>query len=188
MEVILTLLLEAIKGELQAEHRYGLCAVQAKKEGLPTIGILFSALARAEAIHAANHRRALEKNNGRQMEKLAGYEPAILSTVENLSAAIVAERGEFQTMYPRMEKQIRKAYGNSFTAKIALLSLRWACESEQEHCQQLQKAYDAAREGRDLSGEVYLCSVCGNLHLGSGAPEKLCPVCGHDLSFYTRVQ
>jgi len=188
MDILHSLLLEAIKGELQAEHRYGLCAVQAKKEGLPTIGILFSALSRAEAIHAANHRRALEKNNGRLTEKHAGYEPVIQTTVENLSAAIGAESVEFQTMYPRMEKQIRKAHRNSFTAKIALLSLRWASESEREHCRLLQRAYEAGRLGRDLSGEVYLCSVCGNLHLGSGAPEKLCPVCGHDLSFYTRVQ
>lgn len=188
MDILHTTLLEALEGELQAEHRYGLCAEQARKEGLPTIGALFSALSRAEAIHAVNHRRALEKNDCRQTVKLVGYKPVIQTTVENLREAIATESGEFQTMYPRMEKQIRKAHGNSFSAKIALLSLRWACDSEREHWRLLQKAHEAAAEGRDLSGEVYICSVCGNLHFGAGAPEKLCPVCGHDLNFYTRVQ
>lgn len=188
MDILHSLLQEAIEGELQAEHRYGLCAAQAQKEGLPNIGILFLALSKAEAIHAENHRRALEKNGGRNMVNIDGYEPAIGTITENLSSAIAVEEDEFQTMYPSMEKQIKKAHGKSFRAKIALLSLQWASESERGHCQLLQKAYEAAKEGRDLAGEVYLCSVCGNLHLGAGSPDKLCPVCGHDLNFYRKVQ
>jgi len=186
MELIQTLLLEALTGELQAELRYGQCALQARQEGLPNVGILFAALSRAEAIHAANHKRALAKNGYDGALPKASDEVQLLTTKDNLRLAIETEKSEYKTMYPAMEKKIRAVYKGRFEAKIALLSMRWACESEQEHFALLQKAFAAVESGRDLDGEVYLCSVCGNIHVGT-APEKLCPVCGHDLSFYRKV-
>jgi len=189
MAEIHSILKQAIAGESAAERKYRECVPIALEEGYAKIATLFTALSRAEAIHAANHQRALEKN---------GYAGALLdfkqpspesSTKRNLEVAIKAEQQEHKEMYPSFRRRIRKIHGDSFTAKIALLSIRWASDSEAEHSVLLKAALAALNGGNDVGGgEYYLCSVCGNIHFSMHAPEELCKVCGHDISFFTRVE
>lgn len=181
--------MQAIAGESAAEARYRGCALIALEEGYAKIATLFTALSRAEAIHAANHQRALEKN-GYTGDSFDSKQPSPeSSTRKNLEVAIKAEQQEHQEMYPSFRRQIRKSYGENFTAKIALLSIRWASESEAEHYGLLKAALAALNGGDDVGGgEYYLCSVCGNIHFSAQTPEELCKVCGHDISFFTRVE
>ena len=80
-------LMEAFAGESQANRKYSAFAAQADKEGYPQAARLFRAAAEAEAVHSANHLRALK---------------AIKSTKENLREAIAGETHEFKEMYPEM--------------------------------------------------------------------------------------
>lgn len=189
MELIHKLLLKAIEGEQKAESGYSSCRRQAVAQGCPGIASLFSALSRAEGIHAANHIRALRKN-GYQAEL---PEPIVSlnkdSLVEKLQKAVATEKEEYKTMYPSFCKQIRRSYGKEFTAKIALLSFKWAAEAEKEHYKLLQDGLEQFSAGRDVTGNAYyLCSVCGAIHFSPSPPEEPCEVCGHDISFYTRIR
>lgn len=78
---------EAFAGESGANRKYSIFAAQADKEGYAQAARLFRAAAEAEAVHAANHLRALK---------------AIKTTKENLREAIAGETHEFKDMYPEM--------------------------------------------------------------------------------------
>ncbi|MDJ0622651.1 MAG: ferritin family protein [Desulfocapsaceae bacterium] len=189
MELIHSLLLQAIAGESAAESRYRKFAGKALDEGFPGIASLFTALAQAEAIHIANHHQALKKSDFSgtlpQPEKINSPE----TTLANLKRAIEDERDEFKEMYPLFHRQISKKHDSNFVAKIALLSIKWAGESEAQHYELLQEALQAAVSGSDVvGGEYYLCTVCGNIEFSMEQPKKMCGVCGHDISFYTRIQ
>ena len=188
MELIHKLLLDAIAGESEAEKRYKRYAGKAGEEGLNGVATLFTALSRAESIHIANHKRALYKNGFSADTAIDFPDTAESSTSDNIRSAITAEYQEFHTMYPSFYKQIRNRHGNDFSAKIAMLSIRWASESEKMHHRLLKQALSAVTSGKDMSGQFYLCSVCGNIHCSSAAPDKLCEVCGHDLSFYNLIE
>lgn len=189
MELINSLLCLAVQGESEAEQKYLLFSEKAVSDGYPGVATLFTGLSYAESIHIANHKKAMEKNN------YAGPFPSIKpqiesgSTLENVTAAIEGEKEEFTTMYPSFSRQIQKKYGNIFIAKIALLSIKWATESEKNHHSLLKEAQQSVISGTDLNdGDMYLCAVCGNVHYSSERPQQLCPVCGHDLSFYSKVE
>jgi len=188
MDIINTLLIEAVQGETDAEERYLAYAGQAVSEGYPGVAALFTGLSSAEAVHAANHKRALEKNNYNGPLPKATIPKRHSSTLDNLRMSLKGELEEFSTMYPSFRRQITKKHGGKFIAKIALLSIKWAAESEKNHHALLLAAAKMVEAGGDMdSGEYYLCTVCGNLHFSAAPPEELCPVCGHDLMFYSKV-
>ncbi len=189
MDIINTFLTEAIKGESEAEQRYILYAEKAANEDFIGVATLFTGLSYGEAIHIANHKKALTKNNYTGPFKSLDLQPAVGATLENLHLAIEGEKEEFTSMYPSFYKKIKKKHGRDFIAKIALLSIKWAMESEKNHHSLLKKAANAVSSNKDLAdGDIYLCSVCGNLHYSADFPQELCPVCGHDLSFYSKVE
>ena len=133
MELVQKLLLAAISGERGAEAGYGAYKKKALFEGYIGVASLFEALSRAEAVHAGNHVRALRKNGFQGVVPEADRNDIVLSTRENLERAVASEAEEFKEMYPSFSRQIRKKYGRSFEAKIALLSIRWAAEAEEGH-------------------------------------------------------
>jgi len=51
----------AYNGESTASAKYAAFAEKAKAEGLDTVAVMFLATSKAEAIHAANHLKVLEK-------------------------------------------------------------------------------------------------------------------------------
>src|SRR5512140_3537470 len=74
----------AYNGESTASAKYASFAEKAKAEGYDTVAVMFLATSKAEAIHAANHLKVLEKLG----EKMTG--PQIgsfttLTTAENLT-------------------------------------------------------------------------------------------------------
>ena len=190
MKLVQELLLESIKGEQEAQIRYAACTRKALEESYPDIAKLFMALSRAERIHATNHIEALKKSGFADATPQAPADCSIFSTQENLEKAVKNEFEEFKIMYPGFRKQIARKYGKNFIAQIALLSMRWASDAEKKH-------YDLLREALNLliskkihmnSGDYYLCTVCGNIHYSEQEPDQLCPVCGHDISFYSLIQ
>ena len=155
---------EAFAGESQANRKYTSFAAQADKEGFPQAAKLFRAAAEAEAVHAANHLRAMK---------------AIKSTKENLREAITGETHEFKEMYPEMIKA-SKVEG----AKDAERSFNYANAVEEYHA----KLYNEMMQGLDTNKDVYpyyVCPVCG-MTVAKEAPEK-CPVCGVKGAMFKKI-
>lgn len=145
---------EAFAGESQANQKYRAFAKQAQQEGFLAIARLFRLTAEAERIHAEGHLKALD---------------GVGSTVDNLQAAINGETYEFSTMYPPM---LNQAQTEGHKAKRMF---GYAIAAEEVHAKLYQMALEAARQGKDLTGDFYLCPVCGYIEIGQ--PEKPCPVC-----------
>src|SRR5450759_2323330 len=108
----------AYNGESTASTKYAAFAEKAKSEGFDTVAMMFLATSKAEAIHAGNHLKVLEKLG----EKIAGPQIGtfnVLSTVENLTDAIKGETYELETMYSGFialaEKEKRKEEGKRVT-------------------------------------------------------------------------
>ena len=157
--------MEAFAGESQANRKYTAFAAQADKEGFAQAARLFRAAAEAEAVHAANHLRALK---------------AIKSSKENLREAIAGETHEFKEMYPEM---IAAARGEG--AKDAERSFNFANAVEEYHA----RLYHDMLENLETKKESYpyfVCPVCG-MTVEKEAPEK-CPVCGVKGAMFKKVE
>jgi rubrerythrin len=155
---------EAFSGESQANRKYTSFAAKADKDGYPQVARLFRAAAEAEAVHAANHLRALK---------------AIKETKENLREAIAGETHEFSEMYPEMI-EASKAEGD----KVAQRSFTYANEVEKVHA----RLYHQSLENLESSKESYpyfVCPVCGLT--AEREPPETCPVCGASGKVFKRV-
>jgi rubrerythrin len=157
-------LMEAFAGESQANRKYTAFAAQADKEGLAQAARLFRAAAEAEAVHAANHLRALK---------------AVKATKENLREAIAGETHEFKEMYPDMIATAR-AEG----AKDAERSFNYANAVEEYHAKLYHELLENL-EGKE-SYPYFVCPVCG-MTVEKEAPER-CPVCGVKGSMFRKIE
>ena len=158
-------LMEAFAGESQANRKYTAFAAQADREGFAQAARLFRAAAEAEAVHAANHLRALK---------------AIKTSRENLRESIAGETHEFKDMYPEMIATA-KAEG----AKDAERSFNYANAVEEYHA----RLYHDMLEGLEAKQESYpyfVCPVCG-MTVEREAPEK-CPVCGVSGAMFKKIE
>jgi len=158
-------LMEAFAGESQANRKYTAFAVQADREGFAQAARLFRAAAEAEAVHAANHLRALK---------------AIKTSRENLRESIAGETHEFKDMYPEMIAAA-KAEG----AKDAERSFNYANAVEEYHA----RLYHDMLEGLEAEKESYpyfVCPVCG-MTVEKEAPDT-CPVCGAKGSMFKKIE
>ena len=146
-------LVAAFNGESNANVRYVAFAVKADEEGYMGVGSLFRAAARAEEIHAANHKKVIEELGGTAVAEIAT--PDVKSTAENLAASIEGESYERDTMYPEFIAQARKE-GN----KAALRTFNFAKTAEAEHATFYKSALDALESWKE-GKTFYVCTVCG---------------------------
>lgn len=146
-------LVAAFNGESNAHARYVAFAVKADEEGYKGVGSLFRAAARAEEIHAANHKKVIEELGGAAVADIAT--PDVKSTAENLAASIEGESYERDTMYPEFIAQARKE-GN----KAALRTFNYAKTAEAEHATFYKSALDALDSWKEAK-PFYVCTVCG---------------------------
>jgi rubrerythrin len=160
-----------IKGETTASAKYGAFAQKAIQEGNDTIAKLFMAASKAEAIHAANHRKVLE-SLGEQMEDFKP-EFEVKTTAENIQAAIDGESYEVATMYPQFLEDAKAE-----KVQKAVKSFTWAFDTEKKHQQFYQKALGALKENGEnkLAFEYAVCPVCGNTY-ETGATDDKCAFC-----------
>ncbi len=154
MTTTLDNLKEAFAGESQANQKYRAFAKKAEQDGLLNIARLFRTTAEAERIHAEGHLKALD---------------GVGSTAENLQAAIDGETYEFTTMYPPM---LAQAEADDHKAKSMF---GYAVQAEAVHARLYKMALEAAKAGKDLDVEFYLCPVCGYIEIGK--PTEACPIC-----------
>lgn len=84
--------------EVDSQHHYLAYAMQAHREGQPEAAALWRAIARGEAVHAANHLRELERLGVTVTPAVTSV--VVRTTAENLAASIAGERAERTAIYP----------------------------------------------------------------------------------------
>ena len=165
MPATLDNLKEAFAGESQANQKYRAFAKKAEQDGLLNIARLFRTTAEAERIHAEGHLKSLD---------------GVGSTAENLQAAIDGETYEFTTMYPPM---LAQAEADDHKAKRMF---GYAVQAEAVHARLYKMALEAAKAGKDLDVEFYLCPVCGYIEIGK--PTEPCPICKTKPEKFVQIQ
>ena len=155
----------AFAGESQARNKYLAFAKKAEEDGYPQVARLFRAAAQAEYVHAQNHFKAMGE---------------ILTTEENLGAAVAGENFEVVSMYPPYIAEAQ-AEGN----RKAETTFNWAWKVEQTHEALYREALAGLEQTRAEDYDYYVCPVCGHTHK-RGAPDK-CPVCGTPGTRFERV-
>ena len=162
----------AYNGESTASAKYAAFAEKAKAEGLDTIAVMFLATSKAEAIHAANHLKVLEKLG----EKVAGPEIGkfeVLATADNLGDAMKGEAHEVDNMYPGF---IEAATAEKSTDAVKTFS--WAVDTEIKHKEFYRLALAALNAGGEKSvpASWLVCPVCGNTY-DIGSVTDACDFC-----------
>jgi rubrerythrin len=154
----------AFAGESQANRKYTAFARKADQEGYPQVARLFRAAAAAETVHALSH-----------LNVIGG----VMTTKENLEAAIAGENYEVVSMYPEFLKD-----AEAEAQRGAIRSFKYAMEVEKIHEALYREAL--ANLGKDTETfDYYICPICGYT-VGKAAPAK-CPVCSTDGSKFERI-
>ncbi len=150
----------AYNGESTASAKYAQFAAKAAEEGFDTIAKMFMATSKAEAIHADNHKKVLEKL-GEKVEGPTLGQFEVKTTAENLADAINGESYEVETMYPGFI-----AVADSEKCEDAKKSFTWAWDTEKKHQEFYKKALQTITAGNEtgLALVWFVCPVCGNTY------------------------
>lgn len=143
--------------EATVEQKYLDYAKKAKEDNFPKVSVMFTALAKAEGIHAVNHQKVLEKLKGKYIGfPLSKY--AVLSTLENIKDGMETEKYEVEVMYPAFMEEA-KTEGSS----EALESFKWAYQVEIQHMGYYRVALSSIGTGSELTmpEKWYICPKCG---------------------------
>lgn len=172
-------LLKAFAGESQARNRYEFAAKVAKTEGYVQISNIFQKTANQEKEHAKRFFKFLE---GGDVEITASY-PAgkIGTTAENLKAAAMGENEEWTKLYPAFA-EIAKEEG----FPEVYVAFKMIAKVEAEHEKRYLKLLKNVSDGTVFKKKEkvrWVCSNCGYVHEGEGAPDK-CPACLHPKEYF----
>ena len=143
--------------EATVEQKYVDYAKKAKEDNFPKVSLMFTALAKAESIHAANHQRVLEKLKGKYLGFPVGRY-AVLSTLENLQDGMATEKYEVEVMYPAFMEEAKNE-----DSLDALESFKWAYQVEIQHMGYYSVALTSLGTGTELTmpEKWYICPQCG---------------------------
>lgn len=160
-------LMTAFAGESQARNKYTYYASKAKSEGYNQIAQIFEETANNEKEHAKIWFKLLHDG--------------MPDTMTNLMDAACGEQYEWTDMYATMAKEARE---EGF-ARIAAL-FEGVGKIEKEHEARYRELADRVKNGEVFVREtqqVWVCSNCGHIHVGTHAPE-VCPICEHPKAFF----
>ncbi len=172
-------LLKSFAGESQARSRYTFFASVAKKEGYEQIAGVFMETAEQEKEHAKRFFKVLE---GGEVTITAAY-PAgkIGTTQENLLAAAMGEKEEWELLYPEFAKVADEEGFPEIAVAFRMIATVEA-EHEKRYLKLLSRLTDGDYFMRD--GEIWWqCRNCGYVCKAKEAP-KLCPACKHPQAFF----
>lgn len=151
---------EAYNGESTASAKYAAFAEKAAAEGFDTVAVMFRATSSSEAVHAANHKKVLEKLGVKiGAPEIGKFD--VLSTAVNLADAIKGETYEIEQMYPGFiataDQELITDASESFT---------WAIDTEKKHQSLYNTALGVVKSGSEntLPVKWYVCPTCGNTY------------------------
>jgi rubrerythrin len=174
----------AIQGETNANARYVAFSQEAAEQGLFNISKMFEASAAAEAIHVRNHNDILELLGVKPYHPEAD-EAVVLSTLENILAAIAGETFEFEVMYPEF---ITDAYEENCLE--AVRSFEWAKGAEMTHAKfktMVVKILQTTGNDATVPAIWYVCSSCGDLYYNIEGLLR-CPLDNTDISLFLKFE
>ena len=175
-------LMRAFAGESQARNRYNIASAAAKKEGFHVVGAVFDYTADQERAHAKVFYQKLKDFSGDNIQ-ISGAYPVDLydDTVKALRAAQHNELEEWDEVYKSFGK-IAREEGFPEIAHI----FEGIAKIEKVHADRFGRLADQIENGTIFrkEGEIaWICTVCGNIHVGKGAPD-VCNVCQHPQGFF----
>ena len=160
-------LMTAFAGESQAYTKYGYYSSKAKKEGYNELAAVFAETAGNEKEHAKIWFKLLHDG--------------MPDTLTNLADAAAGENYEWTDMYAGFAATAEE---EGFERIAQLFRMVGAIEKENE--QRYLEVKKLLEEGRLFAREteqVWICTNCGHIHIGTHAPEK-CPVCDHPQAYF----
>ena len=156
----------AFAGESQARNKYTYFASVAKKEGYEQISALFLKTADNEKEHAKLWFKELQ---------------GIGNTAANLAAAAAGENYEWTDMYAGFAATAEE---EGFERIAQLFRMVGAIEKgHEERYREVKKLLEEGRLFARETEQVWICTNCGHIHIGTHAPEK-CPVCEHPQAYF----
>lgn len=170
----------AYNEESYASAKYAAYSEQAQNEGKYEIALLFTALSKASAIHAKNHKAILAEAG----ENIPEVKPKIKvnSTKENLRRALAYENEQITNMYPLFVIDANRAQHQP-----SQKSMNFAYLTSHKYKALIQKAIDAM-ESNDMelmASTYFLCPECGNLYEHEVHP--FCQFCEEPINNYIRI-
>ncbi len=158
----------AFAGESQARNKYTYYASAAKKEGYNQIASIFEETANNEKEHAKIWFKLL-------------HDGKIPGTAANLADAAAGENYEWTDMYAGFAQTARE---EGFEKIAILFEKVGAIEKEhEERYRTLAASLDAGTVFARETQQVWVCSNCGHIHIGTHAPE-VCPVCDQPQGYF----
>lgn len=157
---------EAFAGECKARVKYGYFASKARKDGYEQIANVFDYTSNQEKEHA---------------KIWFNYLNGIGTTEENLASAMGGEKEEYTDMYKRFAKVAKEEGFDEIAMKMEAVG-----NVEKEHYEHYE---DNLKEVKDKTvfakpkAVVWECMNCGFDFKGK-EPPKVCPICGHPISFF----
>ncbi len=160
-------LIKAFEGESAARAKYTYFASVAKKEGYEQISDIFLKTAENETEHGKIW-----------FKELNGISD---STAENLSMAADGENYEWNDMYQGFAQTAEEEGFPELAKKFRLIA------AVEKHHEQRYRALlhniETAEVFEKSEVKIWECRNCGNIIIGTKAPEK-CPACDHPQSFF----
>lgn len=175
-------LMRAFAGESQARNRYNIASSAAKKEGFHVIAAVFDYTADQERAHAKVFYQKLKDFAGDNIS-ISGAYPVDLydDTVKALRAAQHNELEEWDQVYKSFGKTAREE-GFIEIAQV----FEGIAKIEKTHADRFGRLADEIENGtifRRKEEIPWICTVCGNIHVGQEAPA-ICNVCQHPQGFF----
>ena len=160
-------LIKAFEGESVARAKYAFFASVAKKEGYEQMADIFLKTAENEFEHGKIW-----------FKELNGISD---STAENLSMAADGENYEWNDMYQGFAQTAEEEGFPELANKFRLIA------AIEKHHEQRYRALlhniETAEVFEKSEVKIWECRNCGNIIIGTKAPEK-CPACDHEQSFF----
>ena len=158
----------AFAGESMAHTKYLYYASRAKKDGYNQMAAIFEETAHNEKEHAKLWFKLLHGG-------------AVPDTLTNLADAAAGENYEWTDMYSKMAEEAREE-GFDEIARL----FDGVAAIEKEHEERYRKLAENINNGQVFAREtqqVWICTNCGHVHIGTHAPE-VCPVCAHPQAYF----
>lgn len=161
-------LMAAFAGESQARNKYTYYASKAKKEGYNEIAAVFEETANNEKEHAKIWFKLL-------------HDGEVPGTLANLADAAAGENYEWTDMYASFAATAKE---EGFARIAALFTMVGGIEKEHEaRYREVAKLLEEGKLFARETEQVWICTNCGHIHIGTHAPAK-CPVCDHPQGYF----
>ena len=177
-------LMRAFAGESQARNRYNMAASVARSEGQHFISKIFDYTACQEQAHATVFYGFLKEVNDSEFDFTASYPINVYDTTKKqLEAAMKNEYHEFNDAYKSFAETAKAEGFNEISNAFNMIA-----KIEETHGKRFEELLRMLNDGTLTKGEaneIWVCSNCGHIHIGSIVPN-ICPVCSHNGGYFAK--